>query len=64
MNGLQEIIESTWNDRTLLQDSNSIDAIRQVIDLLDSGELRVAEPMGTGWQVNEWVKKAVVMYFP
>lgn len=64
MDGLQQIIESTWSDRTLLQNTKSIDAIREVIDLLDAGNLRVAEPMGSGWQVNEWVKKAVVMYFP
>ena len=40
-------------------------AIRAVIELLDSGKFRVAEPKGdSGWQVNEWVKKAVVLYFP
>ncbi|MCL4856673.1 MAG: 2,3,4,5-tetrahydropyridine-2,6-dicarboxylate N-succinyltransferase, partial [Flavobacteriales bacterium] len=39
-------------------------AIRDVIDLIDKGQLRVAEPIDTNWQVNEWVKKAVVLYFP
>ncbi|UJH92193.1 2,3,4,5-tetrahydropyridine-2,6-dicarboxylate N-succinyltransferase [Antarcticibacterium sp. 1MA-6-2] len=64
MKNLQEQIEKAWEDRSLLGESNTIDAIRRVIHLLDSGELRVAEPTSNGWQVNEWVKKAVVLYFP
>ena len=64
MNQLQSIIELAWNDRTLLQNQTTIDAIREVVELLDQGKLRVAEPINDGWQVNEWVKKAVVMYFP
>lgn len=64
MKELQHIIESAWNDRSLLTQSETIESIRKVIDLLDSGELRVAEPTSNGWQVNEWVKKAVVLYFP
>lgn len=64
MTDLRNTIESAWNDRSLLQDSNTIAAIREVINLLDSGSLRVAEPTVNGWQVNEWVKKAVVLYFP
>ncbi len=64
MKELQHIIESAWNDRSLLTQSETIESIRQVIDLLDSGALRVAEPTSNGWQVNEWVKKAVVLYFP
>ena len=64
MNPLQTIIEQVWDNRTLLQDESYTNAIREVINLLDLGELRVAEPTSTGWQVNEWVKKAVVMYFP
>ena len=64
MNQLQSIIELAWNDRTLLQNQTTIDAIRDVVELLDQGKLRVAEPINDGWQVNEWVKKAVVMYFP
>jgi 2,3,4,5-tetrahydropyridine-2-carboxylate N-succinyltransferase len=39
-------------------------SIRKVIELLDKGEVRVAEPAGTGWKVNEWIKKAVILYFP
>jgi 2,3,4,5-tetrahydropyridine-2,6-dicarboxylate N-succinyltransferase len=62
---LQQHIEAAWDNRALLQESSTTDAIRAVIHSLDSGELRVAQPIGDGtWQVNEWVKKAVVMYFP
>ena len=64
MNELQSIIEQAWENRALLQETKTTDAIRAVIELLDSGKLRVAEPVGEGWQVNEWVKKAVVLYFP
>jgi 2,3,4,5-tetrahydropyridine-2-carboxylate N-succinyltransferase len=64
MNELQSIIEKAWENRALLQEETTIIAIRNVIDLLDNGKLRVAEPTAGGWQVNEWVKKAVVMYFP
>jgi 2,3,4,5-tetrahydropyridine-2-carboxylate N-succinyltransferase len=64
MNPLQPIIEQAWENRALLQETTTTDAIRAVIELLDTGKLRVAEPVGEGWQVNEWVKKAVVMYFP
>lgn len=61
---LQQTIENIWDNRELLQQEDSQKAIREVISLVDKGELRTAEPTGNGWQVNEWVKKAVVMYFP
>src|SRR5690606_10514718 len=64
MNKHREIIERAWENRSLLQDPTTQKAIRAVIEALDSGSLRVAEPIETGWQVNEWVKKAVVLYFP
>ena len=64
MKQLQQIIENAWNDRSLLTDKVTIESIRSVIDLLDEGTLRVAEPTEDGWKVNEWVKKAVVLYFP
>ncbi|WP_294823689.1 2,3,4,5-tetrahydropyridine-2,6-dicarboxylate N-succinyltransferase [uncultured Flavobacterium sp.] len=64
MNALQPIIEKAWDDRSLLQNEETTNAIHEVIELLDAGKLRVAEPVAGGWQVNEWVKKAVVMYFP
>ena len=61
---LRSIIEKAWEDRTLLQDAATLMAIDAVIASLDLGVLRVAEPTPSGWKVNEWVKKAVVLYFP
>ena len=61
---LQQTIENIWDNRELLKDEESQKSIREVIRQLDLGELRVAEPNENGWKVNEWVKKAVVMYFP
>ena len=60
----QQTIENIWDNRELLKDEESQKSIREVIRQLDLGELRVAEPTENGWKVNEWVKKAVVMYFP
>ena len=64
MKEIRKIIETAWDNRELLKEENTINTIRKVVDLLDKGELRVAEPTTDGWQVNEWVKKAVVLYFP
>ena len=64
MNNLKSLIEAAWENRALLEETTTKDAIRTIVDLLDTGDLRVAEPTADGWQVNEWVKKAVVMYFP
>lgn len=64
MEQIKNVIENAWEDRSLLENKVTQDAIRNIIDLLDNGELRVAEPTENGWQVNEWVKKAVVLYFP
>lgn len=64
MDALRTIIENAWEDRELLKNSGTQDSIREVVDLLDKGSLRVAEPTADGWQVNEWIKKAVVLYFP
>lgn len=61
---LKQIIEKAWEDRSLLQKSEIQAAIRNVVEKLDKGEFRVAEPSVNGWQVNEWIKKAVIMYFP
>ncbi len=61
---LKDAVELAWEKRELLKQPTICDAIREVIDLLDKGELRVAEPAVKGWTVNEWVKKAVVLYFP
>jgi 2,3,4,5-tetrahydropyridine-2-carboxylate N-succinyltransferase len=60
----KEIIENAWNDRKLLNQEDTRDQIRGVIDMLDKGLIRVAEPTENGWIVNEWIKKAVILYFP
>ena len=64
MINLQLTVEKAWKDRGLLKVAEVQESIRKVIDLLDTGKIRVAEPTNNGWQVNEWVKKAVVLYFP
>ena len=62
---LQEIIEQAWEDRSLLkEDKNHVNAIREVVNLLDLGSLRVAEPNASDWQVNEWVKEGCGLVFP
>ena len=61
---MQNIIESAWEDRSLLENKVTQDTIREVVSQLDAGKLRVASPIEGGWQVNEWIKKAVVLYFP
>ncbi|MBN9293625.1 MAG: 2,3,4,5-tetrahydropyridine-2,6-dicarboxylate N-succinyltransferase [Flavobacteriia bacterium] len=65
MRSMREQVEKAWENRELLKDKETIAAIEEVIEAIDKGNLRVAEPLENGeWQVNEWVKKAVVMYFP
>ena len=64
MDKLQRIIEKAWDDKNLLDEEKTKNAINEVVELLDNGKLRVAEPLANSWKVNEWVKKAVVMYFP
>ncbi len=61
---MKKVIESAWKNRSLLKESKTQDTIREVINQLDEGKLRVAEPSTKGWKVNEWIKKAVVLYFP
>ena len=61
---LQTKIEQAWDKRELLQQEEYQDAVREVVKELDLGKIRVAETVEGGWKVNEWVKKAVVMYFP
>ena len=62
---MKQLIEAAWEDRSLLQDSKTTQAIEAVIGDLDKGLLRVAEPSADGsWTVNDWIKKAVVLYFP
>src|SRR5690554_3716496 len=64
MDILRQTIERAWEDRSLLTDTSTKNAIREVVNLCDTGDLRCAEPIGSGWKVNEWVKKAIVLYFP
>ena len=62
---MKQLIEAAWEDRSLLQDSKTTQAIEAVIGDIDKGLLRVAEPNADGtWTVNDWIKKAVVLYFP
>jgi len=63
-NSMKSVIEKAWENRELLKEKETQDTIRAVIEEIDKGRLRVAEPSGNEWVVNEWVKKAVVMYFP
>ncbi|WP_350287500.1 2,3,4,5-tetrahydropyridine-2,6-dicarboxylate N-succinyltransferase [uncultured Croceitalea sp.] len=64
MTELRSLIENAWENRELLKEVDTQNAIRKVISLLDEGKLRCAEPTENGWQINEWVKKGVVLYFP
>lgn len=62
---LKEKVEAAWNDRALVSQADVQEAICEVIEMLDKGLIRVAEPIGDGnWKVNEWVKKAAILYFP
>lgn len=61
---MQQIIEKAWADRALLETSETQQAIRDIIEELDKGRLRIANKIDGTWQVNEWLKKAVLMYFP
>jgi len=60
---LQQLILEAWGNRELLKDNTYSDAVRAVIEEVDKGRLRTAQPTDNGWQVNEWVKQAILMYF-
>ena len=60
---LKQLIEAAWADRGLLKDTAYADAVRAVIEEVDKGRLRTASPGDKGWQVHEWVKQAILMYF-
>lgn len=65
MDNLKTTIEAAWEDRSLLKEKATQEAVQEVLELLDKGKIRVAEPTEDGnWQVNDWVKKGVVLYFP
>ncbi|MBE9517388.1 MAG: 2,3,4,5-tetrahydropyridine-2,6-dicarboxylate N-succinyltransferase [Bacteroidetes bacterium] len=61
---LKETIEAAWDDRGLLGDKSVQEDIHEVVDQLDRGILRVAQKENDGWKVNDWIKKAVILYFP
>ncbi|MEM7550425.1 MAG: 2,3,4,5-tetrahydropyridine-2,6-dicarboxylate N-succinyltransferase [Bacteroidota bacterium] len=61
---LSDLIERAWEDRSRLNDKDTVIAIKTIIDEIDLGQLRVAEMIDGKWVVNEWVKKAVILYFP
>ena len=61
---MEAIVNAAWEDRTLLKNKDTIDCIEAAIEAIDQGTLRCAEPNGSDWQVNDWVKKAVILYFP
>ncbi|MEA2042532.1 MAG: 2,3,4,5-tetrahydropyridine-2,6-dicarboxylate N-succinyltransferase [Bacteroidota bacterium] len=61
---LKNIIEKAWEDNSLLKDNKTKKAIQEIIRLVDLGKLRVAEPTDTGWKVNDFVKKGIILYFP
>lgn len=61
---LQSLIEEAWENRDLLSEKKYSDAIQTIVENLDKGQLRIAEPADNGWKVNEWLKKAVILYFP
>src|SRR6478752_6811855 len=60
---IRESVDQAWKNREMLTYKAFQEDVRKVIELLDKGELRVAEPTENGWQVNEWVKQAILMYF-
>jgi len=64
MLNLKKLIEDAWEDRNLLNFGEYINAIEAVIDRLDKGEIRVSELIGSRWHTNDWIKKAVILYFP
>ena len=61
---MKELIESAWEDRSLLEKDATKNAILKTINLLDKGEIRIAEKNNGTWSVNQWIKKAVILYFP
>lgn len=60
---LKKLVQEAWNDRELLKQLEYSDAVKNVIEEVDAGRLRVANPLIDGWHVNEWVKQAILMYF-
>tara|TARA_B100000902_G_scaffold10794_1_gene13199 strand:+ start:414 stop:1232 length:819 start_codon:yes stop_codon:yes gene_type:complete len=63
-NNRREIIEEAWNNRDLLNCEDTKECIRTIINDIDTGLLRPANPSKEGWVINEWIKKAIILYFP
>ena len=64
MEQLKLVVEKAWENNELLTNPETVEAVNTVLEELDKGRLRVAEPVGDNWQVNDWIKKAVILYFP
>jgi len=64
MNKWKSIIENAWENRELLKESETLNCINAIIEEIDKGRLRTAQPTENGWKVNNWIKKAVILYFP
>ena len=59
----KQLIENAWDDRSLLASDETKSAIQEIINQLDLGKIRVAELSGNDWIINEWIKKAIILYF-
>ena len=64
MEKLKKRIENAWKNREILKDKETINCINTIIEEVDKGKLRIAEPFNDGWKTNEWIKKAIILYFP
>lgn len=60
---MKELIQQAWNNRELLKENKYADTVKEVIEEVDKGRLRTAAPTAEGWEVNEWVKQSILMYF-
>ena len=61
---MKELIDIVWNNRDLLKEKKYSDAVKSTLEKLNKGEIKVAEKIDSKWIVNEWVKKAVILFFP
>ena len=64
MEKLKKRIENAWKNREILKDKETINCINTIIEEVDKGKLRIAEPFKDDWKTNEWIKKAIILYFP
>ncbi|MBS1497360.1 MAG: 2,3,4,5-tetrahydropyridine-2,6-dicarboxylate N-succinyltransferase [Bacteroidetes bacterium] len=60
---MKAAVQKIWENRELLNDEENVQVIKSVMEEIDKGRLRTAEPVSNGWQVNEWVKQAILLYF-